>query len=59
MKQTTSGNSCTTGHDGVFLVRRDDVSAYLSMFKPMQLRDSIKTNVDQRFAVMNSVSPKV
>jgi superfamily I DNA/RNA helicase len=51
--QTTSGNNLVTGHDGVFVVRSDDVSAYLEMFKPMQLRDSARAEVDRRFAVMN------
>jgi superfamily I DNA/RNA helicase len=54
LPSTTSGNTNTTGHDGVFLVKPRDVDKYLKMYSPvMQLRDSIKTNVNAGHKVMN------
>jgi superfamily I DNA/RNA helicase len=50
---TSSGNKVKTNHDGVFLVKPKDVDAYLAMYKPVQLRDSIKTPVNPKFQVMN------
>lgn len=43
---TTSGNLTTSGHDGIFLVRRNDVSHYLSRYSPVQLRHDKSTVVD-------------
>ena len=42
-----------TGHDGVFLVRPDDVDAYLEKFKPVQLRDKKTVKVNNSYAVIN------
>ena len=42
-----------TGHDGVFLVRPDDVDAYLEKFKPMQLREKRTIKVNDGYAVIN------
>ncbi len=50
---TTSGNNETTSHDGVFLVREVDVAEYLKTYSPVQLRENVKTKVDQNFCVMN------
>lgn len=50
---TTSGNQVKSGHDGVFLVKPEDVENYLAKYKPVQLRDSIKTPVNPNFSAMN------
>ncbi|MCB0742554.1 MAG: UvrD-helicase domain-containing protein [Ignavibacteriae bacterium] len=50
---TTSGNTDTTTHDGVFLVRPVDVNEYLKTYSPVQLRENIKTEVNQNYRVMN------
>ncbi|MEO8146051.1 MAG: UvrD-helicase domain-containing protein [Bacteroidia bacterium] len=50
---TTSGNNETTNHDGVFLVRGNDVNEYLNLHSPTQLRENIKTEVNQNYRVMN------
>jgi DNA helicase-2/ATP-dependent DNA helicase PcrA len=42
-----------TGHDGVFLVRPDDVAAYLEEFKPMQLREKRTVKVNAGYAAIN------
>ena len=42
-----------SGHDGVFFVSPDDVDHYLSIYQPMQLRDSIRTSVNTDYPVMN------
>ena len=42
-----------TGHDGVFLVRSDDIDAYLEKFKPMQLREKRTVKVNDGYAVIN------
>lgn len=50
---TTSGNTDTTIHDGVFLVRPNDVNEYLKTYSPVQLRENIKTEINENFRVMN------
>lgn len=42
-----------TGHDGVFFVTPSDVEAYLSIYKPIQLRDTRKTTVNLSYPAMN------
>ncbi|MDP2947068.1 MAG: UvrD-helicase domain-containing protein [Nanoarchaeota archaeon] len=50
---TTSGNNTETGHDGVFLIRSADVNNYIETYNPVQLRDNIKTHVNDNYRVMN------
>lgn len=50
---TTSGNKEVTGHDGVFLVKENDIEKYLNAHNPIQLRDSKKRNVHPEYSVMN------
>jgi superfamily I DNA/RNA helicase len=50
---TTSGNTYTTSHDGVFLVREADVNDYLETYSPIQLRENVKTKVSENYGVMN------
>lgn len=52
-KSTTSGNENRTGHDGLFLIRSDEVEHYLSLFRPMQLRYNRTTKVNDNYPVMN------
>jgi superfamily I DNA/RNA helicase len=52
--QTSSGNCKTTGHDGVFFVKKTDIDIYLEKYSPVQLRDSSRTkNVNENYNVMN------
>lgn len=44
--RTLSKNTDVTGHDGVFLVARTDVDAYMAAFAPQVLRYSVKTKCD-------------
>ncbi|MDP1813228.1 MAG: UvrD-helicase domain-containing protein, partial [Leadbetterella sp.] len=53
LKKAASGNNNRTEHDGVFLVRTEDVENYLKKYKPMQLRDSIKTKTNRNYKAMN------
>jgi superfamily I DNA/RNA helicase len=53
MQQTTSGNNNSTDHDGIFFVKKQDVEKYLQQYEPLQLRDSIRTNVNENYRVMN------
>jgi len=49
----TSGNNEITDHDGVFVLPEEHVEAYLNEFNPIQLRDSIRTAVNDDFEVLN------
>lgn len=53
LPQTISGNTDITTHDGVFLIREVDVSEYLRTHSPVQLRDNVKTEVNENYRVMN------
>ena len=49
-----SNQNYNTGHDGVFIVKKKDVSTYLETYESvMQLRDSRATSVNDKFPVMN------
>ena len=48
-----AGQTITTQHDGVFLVRESDVEKYLFTYEPVQLRDSLKTITHPNFKSMN------
>lgn len=50
---TISGNTDSTEHEGVFFIRPNDANEYLRTFSPVQLRDNIKTKVNESFRVMN------
>jgi len=51
--ETTSGNSQITGHDGIFFINERDIENYLDIYKPMQLRDSAKKKVNEKYNVKN------
>jgi len=50
---TDSGNIAKTTHDGVFFVRSADVEEYLEKYSPVQLRENVKTEVNENYRVMN------
>lgn len=50
---TTSGNKKTTNHDGVFLIKSSDVNEYLTKYSSTQLRENVKTDVNQNYRVIN------
>jgi Superfamily I DNA and RNA helicases len=50
---TNSGNETETGHDGIFFIKEEDIEKYLKKFRPIQLRDSRKTEVNDKYGVMN------
>lgn len=52
-EKVLSGNSTTTGHDGIFLVQEKDIEKYLTKYAPTQLRDSKRVSVNETFSVMN------
>lgn len=49
----TSGNTTVTSHDGMFLIKPSDVPEYLLAYSPLQLRDSVRTKVDEKYKAMN------
>ncbi len=51
--KTTSGNNNATKHDGVFLVKKKDTPTYLEKYSPIQLRLNRKTQIDEKYSVMN------
>jgi DNA helicase-2/ATP-dependent DNA helicase PcrA len=42
-----------TKHDGVFLVRKQDVKKYLEAYNPTQLRNNIKVEVNKNYKAVN------
>jgi len=51
---TKSCNFTTTGHDGIFLVRKKDLPKYIDMYKPiMQLRDKKNKIIENDMPAMN------
>ncbi len=48
-----SNNHEVTGHDGIFLVRLQDVEQYLQRFNPVQLRDSVRETVNKNYKCIN------
>lgn len=49
----SSGNTTSTGHDGVFFIKTSDVDTYLKTFNPIQLRDSRRTKVSENYSAIN------
>lgn len=52
LKETTSGNTSVTGHDGVFFINTQDVENYLSKYRPIQLHWDSRTVVDEKYRVL-------
>lgn len=53
LKTCKSAQKEVTDHDGIFLVRKEDVEKYLEKFKPIQLRDSTKVEVNKNYKAHN------
>lgn len=43
----------TESHEGIFLIRKEDIDAYLCQYKPIQLRWSARTAVNPNFEAYN------
>jgi DNA helicase-2/ATP-dependent DNA helicase PcrA len=52
-KTCTSNQNKITGHDGIFLVKEQDVEKYLEKFNPVQLRDKINVPVNKKYKAFN------
>lgn len=52
-EETFSKNNTRTGHDGVFLLRSEDVPAYVEKFRPLCLRYSIASGKHLALPFMN------
>ena len=52
LKPCECADQRATGHDGVFFVSESDVDEYLEKYKPMQLRESRKKDVNQNYPVL-------
>lgn len=50
---SVSNQTEVTGHDGLYLVRKQDVNEYLERFKPVQLRDSVRQEVNNDYKCHN------
>lgn len=48
-----SGNTYSTGHDGIFLVRSQDIDSYLARYKPLQLRNNRTKIIENSYPIMN------
>lgn len=53
LKQTASGNTTRTNHDGIFFIKPDMVDRYLAKFQPTQLRYNRATKVNENYPAMN------
>jgi superfamily I DNA/RNA helicase len=51
--ETNSDFRKMSEHDGIFFVKEIDVNSYLEKYRPMQLRDSNKKRVDEKYMFMN------
>jgi DNA helicase II / ATP-dependent DNA helicase PcrA len=56
MPKTISRNVDSTEHDGVFLIRRDEVAAYVAQYQPTVLRENKATNTEGLDAINIGVS---
>jgi DNA helicase-2/ATP-dependent DNA helicase PcrA len=56
--KSNSKNSQITEHDGLFLLSIKNLGKYLEKYNPVQLRDSIKTKVNEEYLVLNYGKPK-
>jgi superfamily I DNA/RNA helicase len=51
LPQVKSGNGNKTNHDGVFLIKPQDIDRYLKKFHPAQLRYDKRTSVNEEYFV--------
>ncbi|SFE68081.1 DNA helicase-2 / ATP-dependent DNA helicase PcrA [Paenibacillus algorifonticola] len=52
-KPCQSNQHEVTGHDGIYLVRKQDVDLYLQRYNPVQLRDSIRETINKNYKSIN------
>lgn len=52
-KCCTSNQKEVSNHDGIFLIKKQDIDKYLETYKPVQLRDSIKVKVNKNYRTIN------
>jgi DNA helicase-2/ATP-dependent DNA helicase PcrA len=52
-KPCVSNQKDKTEHDGVYLVRKEDVEHYLQKYNPVQLQDSVKAKVNKDYTSIN------
>lgn len=52
-KKTISGNKKITSHNGIFLIKQEDLKVYLKKYEPIQLRWDAKTVVEKDYKVLN------
>lgn len=53
LPESTSGNDTITGHDGIVIVDKLHVDSYLEEYQPVQLRHSVKKQVNAGYPVYN------
>lgn len=53
LPSSNSGNKEITGHDGLFMLPTKHLNNYLEKYNPIQLRDSIKTSINEEFQALN------
>lgn len=53
MEKTVSKNSTTTGHDGIFVVSKNNVHEYVKRYKPTILRYDRKTKETYGYPALN------
>lgn len=51
--KTNSENKIRTGHDGVFLLRKNDVAAYVKQYNPHCLRHDVRSGKEFKLNFMN------
>jgi len=51
LPESTSGNDTITGHDGIIIVDKLHVDSYLEEYRPVQLRHSVKKQVNADYPV--------
>ena len=53
MPPCASDMDCITGHDGIFWVKDTDVNAYLKKYNLVQLRNNVRTKVNEEYRVLS------
>lgn len=51
--ETKSGNKKQEEHQGVYIIKKKDVENYLKKYNPVQLRDSSKTKINNKYKCIN------
>ncbi|AXF55303.1 UvrD-helicase domain-containing protein [Salicibibacter kimchii] len=51
--KSRSNQNIEANHNGVFLVKNKDLEKYLELYEPVQLRENVKTKVNNNYKVVN------